>query len=1196
MPSAAATPFSGDDDAYDVHTTPHSAPPLLPRPRDHPSHDHRSDSANQDASRPVMFPRTSSDWSTPSAAESEPTANGKRASVAGFDAEMLQSIRPARALVMSGAHTYDSSSWRARAGASRSLARGMSYNDSDSEGSHYDDDDETASQDRRHGPYSAEPQADDDPAPWRPGPSSADIVSTDAEPLSTADGNAGDSNSDTKSYGLRYGLHSEGAGETVGANSGVGNGRDAGLASPAVPQRTSSFQREDDPTTLDTSLAAPGWMSPIDDPDRVGPSSAGLSRRPSLGVQNPQIPLRRSSSEIRRLSDYPGRHGRASTETIELREGLGLSLSPFDSSGERRQATYGLESSRRGLYREAAARSSVAASGADEAVPAQTPSHGREVSEHEGAAKPSSRGEALQAVNEDHSVDSVRSGANKLPSPQRRSSKGSTTTSELDPEEQARLERELLAGEGSDGPRPKTLKEAREKARLRRQQSEAASAPQTSSPAREAGRAHAAGLSTDDALSRASVDSIDRPYRDPRRLSSREVPSLSRKSTSSEFSAPSDYSHGSEADDLGAPSSSVDGRGGVSHDDAYGGMPSGAEGAAVAAAIASYDAGGGIEELTAAVSSAMQDLSFSSADDSTNTVYGAEAPQTPAQTIEAGHRAFDHELQTPKATSTSRFDNARLSSTQTAAPTAQKALRGGKNGLASPYAERSNAAASNSLQGVMRQKASTETARSLPVISPIEVYGKTVPFPACFGSATITAKKKAAPWERARSYAMFTNELLALQTGLELWMDAVQRPAKRQQIGRQSQDALSGQDEHPFRGGHVRNEGSYAASVRSDLTFPMRGDGGKAKEIVSSLPSMPESPPSRLPANIPYPALLDHRPHAPGALTSAASGGQIQRGLDVGSPQMVGRSNGLTASSSGNSRSVTGGNFFSSLGRKGSRRAPGSSVSSLAQGGLATIAGAVGGPRAHKVKGKTISAPIQAVAERCSMDAMDLGSPDSGFGGRTSSLGESTSAGRLPAVAERQHLANIVTSPGGSRPSPMGPRPPGSGGSAGFFSSLGRSGSSDVARGSAGSGQASPATAQLASRGAGDASLSPQISSPDFEQGWSNDANPRPRNLRSGSSASLLGSRDSTLSAVRSSFSYGTVRERIRGIGPNSPEATASVATTDAAFQEALNKLSDVLPDADRATLAHYLEKAKGNDLLAIGDYLQDQSLGRLPG
>lgn len=74
---------------------------------------------------------------------------------------------------------------------------------------------------------------------------------------------------------------------------------------------------------------------------------------------------------------------------------------------------------------------------------------------------------------------------------------------------------------------------------------------------------------------------------------------------------------------------------------------------------------------------------------------------------------------------------------------------------------------------------------------------------------------------------------------------------------------------------------------------------------------------------------------------------------------------------------------------------------------------------------------------------------------------------------------------------------------------------------------------------------------------------------------------------LRSSFSYGTMRDRMR--------RESNPAIDDTVFQETLVKLGDILPDADTTVLAHYLRKAKGDDLVAIGDYLQDQSLGKLP-
>jgi hypothetical protein len=59
------------------------------------------------------------------------------------------------------------------------------------------------------------------------------------------------------------------------------------------------------------------------------------------------------------------------------------------------------------------------------------------------------------------------------------------------------------------------------------------------------------------------------------------------------------------------------------------------------------------------------------------------------------------------------------------------------------------------------------------------------------------------------------------------------------------------------------------------------------------------------------------------------------------------------------------------------------------------------------------------------------------------------------------------------------------------------------------------------------------------------------------------------------------------GLRRGSAASTAAITPEES---DALDKLSDVLPDADRNTLLEYLRRANGNDLVAIGDYLQNQS------
>jgi len=51
--------------------------------------------------------------------------------------------------------------------------------------------------------------------------------------------------------------------------------------------------------------------------------------------------------------------------------------------------------------------------------------------------------------------------------------------------------------------------------------------------------------------------------------------------------------------------------------------------------------------------------------------------------------------------------------------------------------------------------------------------------------------------------------------------------------------------------------------------------------------------------------------------------------------------------------------------------------------------------------------------------------------------------------------------------------------------------------------------------------------------------------------------------------------------------------SSDPEFSRQVDKLSDLLPHADRAILAGYLHRA-GQDVLAIGQYLEDEKNGTI--
>ena len=54
-----------------------------------------------------------------------------------------------------------------------------------------------------------------------------------------------------------------------------------------------------------------------------------------------------------------------------------------------------------------------------------------------------------------------------------------------------------------------------------------------------------------------------------------------------------------------------------------------------------------------------------------------------------------------------------------------------------------------------------------------------------------------------------------------------------------------------------------------------------------------------------------------------------------------------------------------------------------------------------------------------------------------------------------------------------------------------------------------------------------------------------------------------------------------------------NMVASDPNFERQVDKLADLLPHADRTILAGYLRRA-GEDILAIGQYLEDEKNGTL--
>ncbi|GAC73573.1 hypothetical protein PANT_9d00165 [Moesziomyces antarcticus T-34] len=931
-------------------------------------------------------------WTTASASATESLPHSKRASVAGFDVDVMRSVQPAlNADTLDAARTND---------LPMPPRIGVEAPQDDSDGSHYDDEEvlNTSTHDSfdRSADRTIEPPHTSHPA-----------TAADDE-------------------------------EEVFSNA---------LPSPPVPRRTSSVAQ--DAFTISPS---PSQTENLNQQDgTLYRHTASRSRSGSGQLGSSQIPQRRSSADHRDDSLHQLLQSDDTGPTPPTQEASSSSNAPRDTSSPTKRNLLG-------------------------------------------------------AVNE-HT---------------RLSTDGSRSSHEPTEDEQRRLEKELLAE--ADDSRPRTLKEARERAKMRRQQSDTVSplaggptsGSTTTSPRKGASlhvrdvASSVVGGAIDEEVARSSIDSRDRPVRNPKRLSNRDRTAAADQRSLSERSAPSDYSHDS------------DGEGAFSFDP----PPQAAGNTTASAGLPTQ--GSGMDDLTAAAGVRSSPLASPAK-------HAPPTPRTP---------------QTPSGSS--YFPAANSAQSLSMAP------------LSSPVRQRATPTTPTT--------AARPVAPALP--SRIEVYGKTLPMPAAFASSNIVVgQKRGSSWDRARAYAQCTNELLHLQTGLALWMQVVQRPAMRQQARTgQSQPDWLAQGTLP-RSTHVRNEGSYADSVRSDMTFPMRGDGAKAKELVSVMPTMAESP-VQTPVNLPYPGVAPQQTRSNSTQSFASLPGSTSVGEGMGAMRTSG--------------SGAGNRFFSGLGRKNSKRQasvpPPAAVP--ASSPLASAATGTGGSRAYLANSRNRQAqasPIVSGATSSANPSTDtfettFSRPESparaGLGMRGV---EAEPSARLDSVREG------ASAPSGPRP--LGPRAPT--GSTRLSYEMSRTNS----------GQAvtspitpiTPITPIAGGFGSGPTFVSRLSGGPSSHEGYTSDLLSAPRrSSQAGSTSPSLSAETSPRigAGLRSSLSYGSVRDRMRR-GSNSGDSET--------FNATLTKLADILPDADTETLALYLRKAKGNDLQAIGDYLQDQSLGKLP-
>lgn len=436
----------------------------------------------------------------------------------------------------------------------------------------------------------------------------------------------------------------------------------------------------------------------------------------------------------------------------------------------------------------------------------------------------------------------------------------------------------------------------------------------------------------------------------------------------------------------------------------------------------------------------------------------------------------------------------------------------------------------HSLQAQQRSTAPNKIAR-------LDVYGKTVPWPAAFNPAAIIEQRRLAPWERARSYAHYCNDLTSTSSGLQVWMEMIQRPLQRG-LYEPSTPA-----KRHWRGDGTDHSG-YAASVRSDATFPMRGDGGRAKEMLSAMPAtINESPPNILPNNIPYPSLVQQQ------ATRRSSSSFDEAGTSSSASERD-RSTGLSRPS-----------FFTSLGRKGStRRTPGTgSFTGFAPLSTSNSGGIGGTIRPRGTRNKTISGPVGLNSSPSLASVKTFMDPKTSEATSNTSPQSAMARSQMPPSPSQSSQARM----------PMGPRALTSNTN---FPSTNR-------RESVASMIASDRDQSLS------ATSREAKTSPSIVQGKSSLSYNSVRENKSDARPSYATLQTSHLPPP----SRGAVDNGSSKSKPSSRRGSHQNPASPAE-EEALDKLSDVLPDAERSTLLEYLRKAGGNDLVAIGDYLQAQS------
>lgn len=493
---------------------------------------------------------------------------------------------------------------------------------------------------------------------------------------------------------------------------------------------------------------------------------------------------------------------------------------------------------------------------------------------------------------------------------------------------------------------------------------------------------------------------------------------------------------------------------------------------------------------------------------------------------------------------------------------------------------------------------------SSPVVTSetrLGIPGKTIPFPPAmnFGSVSYD-KRKMPPWERARAYAELVNELACASTGLELWMQASQKPrAGPVRVSPRADGPNNGprfptssSNDSSFGGGgtpgliHPRD--ASGASARSDMTFPMRGDGARARDVTAILvdPSKPETMPGAVPSGIPYPTLVSAHPGAQRSLssTSGLSNGTTNSSTSGATTLPMGATGLRVRQMSNNALDTLAG--FSS-GRISPSKG---SVASMGSGSTSTVSSNTGPPPSSSNR-----PGLFGLGRRGSKRSAHPGPPT--MMGMTSSTSlQSVSGPRPPRLQGAAGVLGRAIGSGSNRSASAAAGPPNIsspisspittdyGKPSTFEPSKSMGAGLGSTRGSIGGGDggADTASAAMFRRGSNSSGMSGSASSPYGPRGLSSTRQPSPNRAVPTSLRSTASN-----NAIYASGGTGRYEATPGGRGGNDPDA-------DPRFKQALTKVMDVLPDAEPDVLRGYLERASGQELNAIGQYLEDQSLGKI--